>query len=252
MSGSTVDLEVCSSGDEGFQLLSNKLSKIHWRVKHIVFSHVTLETHGRFLSWEPLLTFVARFCDEQLWNGKVSKKEKEFRLHLPTLQWYIIELLVGIFSHVSHRILATSSRAHVLQVSLVKFCLKLQELLCWPTVAASNASWPHISWTPWEILAEHPVICQYFPSHWIFFLLSLFMSFLLVLERDPPRLSPGLTSLLCAVDPIASTGIAPTIAGRFSGLCPPLTSFLGWTIAQISHHFLESSIKCTKKTPNFP
>lgn len=150
MSRSTVDLEVCSSGDEGFQLLSNKLSKIHWRVKHIVFSHVTLGTHGRFLSWEPLLTFVARFCHDQLWNGKASKKEKEFRLHLPTLQWYIIELLVGIFSYVSHRILATSSGAHVLQVSSVKFCLKLQELLCWPTVAASNASWPHISWTPWE------------------------------------------------------------------------------------------------------
>lgn len=114
-------------------------------------------------------SFVAKCCDEQLWNGRVSKKEKEFRLHLPTLQCYIIELLVGIFFYVSHRVLATSSGAHVLQASLVKCHLKLQKLLCWLTVAASNVSWPRISWTPWEILAEHPVICQYFPSQWISF-----------------------------------------------------------------------------------
>ena len=55
---------------------------------------------------------------------------KEFGLPLPTLQCYVTELLVGVFSCVSHRTLATSSGAHALQVSLVKFHLKLQELLC--------------------------------------------------------------------------------------------------------------------------
>ena len=95
-----------------------------------MYSDATFGTHGQFLSWEPLLTLLLPSVVMRRSGMEEFLRKKKFRPHLPTLQCYIIELLVGIFFYVSHRVLATSSGAHVLQASLVKFHLKLQKLLC--------------------------------------------------------------------------------------------------------------------------
>lgn len=146
-----------------------------------------------------------------------------------------------------------------MQESLVKFQWKLQEFLCWPILAVSNVPWPCVSWDPMGNLGRTPCYMSIwsaslnFPSHSIFSLLLLFMSFfLLVLRRDPPLLSLSLTSLHCAADVTTSTGILPCYCCVFlwSLSLSPLASFFGWTIAQISHHLLESGNKCTKtQTP---
>ena len=88
---------------------------------------------------------------------------------------------------------------------MVKFHLKLQELLCWPILAVSNVSWLHVSLDPGEILAEHPVICQYECLSQLPFTLNFLLVVTLQalfssrLKRDPSLVSPSLTSAVLEI-----------------------------------------------------
>lgn len=150
---------------------------------------------------------------------------KEFGLPLPTLQCYVTELLVGVFSCFSQNIsyfLRSPCSASLL--GEISFETPRAPLLTnWLLLMLLGRIFPGPHGKSWQNTLSYGNTSL----HTEFSLLSLFMSFPPVLERDPPRPSPSLTSLLCAADPITSTGIAPHHRWAFLWSLSP-TDFFAW------------------------
>lgn len=135
----------------------------------------SLRLTGRFSSWQPLLTLVSTFDDERFGTEEILRRNEQVLdpTYFPALHGWVAYLEFSLTFLRGHQLLP-------------------QELV------QSGSTWYNFIWnyrnsfagqfwlflmclgfmfppTPWEILAEHPVICQYECLSQLFFTLSFLL-----------------------------------------------------------------------------